>query len=106
MNGLHIPTAPGAYRPEDVKLDHTPSYSFGNKFDLIKPNTNPGNYLDFLYIYKIKHLKPKTQSVYYVAPGSYHSESVNLDHSPAFTFGHKTKLSKTNDTPGTPDFCV
>lgn len=39
---IHTAVAPGAYRPEDVNLNHAPSFSFGEKFNLEKPNSNPG----------------------------------------------------------------
>lgn len=34
------------------------------------------------------------------APGSYMPEKVNLDHSPAFTFGQKLIQKTVSDTPG------
>lgn len=36
----------------------------------------------------------------FIAPGSYMPEKVNLDHSPAFTFGQKIIQKTINDTPG------
>lgn len=36
-----------------------------------------------------------------LAPGHYNAEKVQLDHTPAFSFGLKLNQGKTSDTPGT-----
>lgn len=86
-------SAPGAYRPEAVNLDHMPSFTFGGRYSLEKPNTNPGNTM--IVVYKIW-----LNFILCIAPCAYETEKVNLDHTPSYTFGLKVHHSKTNDTPG------
>lgn len=71
-----ISIAPGAYEPEKVNLDSSPSYSFGTKNYNVAENKYP-------------------------APGAYEPEKVNLEHSPAYSFGIKANMVKSSDTPGT-----
>lgn len=37
----------------------------------------------------------------FTAPTAYQTEKVNLNHTPAYTFGIKVKHEKYSDTPGT-----
>jgi Sperm-tail PG-rich repeat len=68
--------APGAYKTEIVKIDHTPAYSFG-----------------------MKTVYDKSSSVT-PAPGHYQPEKAKLDHTPAYSFGIKHNVEQSWSTPG------
>lgn len=75
-----------------------PSFTFGGRHSLEKPNNNPGNY-SVKILFQNVSIYLKTIPI--PAPCAYETEKVNLDHTPSYTFGVKTNHLKTNDTPGT-----
>lgn len=90
--------APFAYSPEKCNLDHQPSYSFGGKYNLSKPSGTPCKSLNSAHLMaKFPHLHNNHFS--FAAPTAYQTEKVNLNHSPAYTFGTKANHEKYIETP-------
>lgn len=93
--------APFAYSPEKCKLDHHPSYSFGGKYNLSKPSDTPCTSFQPTWCrnFLIYNNFP------FAAPTAYAAEKVNLNQSPAYSFGVKAKDEKYIESPGNYGSC-
>jgi Sperm-tail PG-rich repeat len=101
--------APGAYKPEQAKIDHTPAFSFGvkTKHEKVSETPAPGVYKTEIvkysqtpsYSFGMKTVYDKSSSET-PAPGHYQPEKAKLDHTPAYSFGVKHNVEQSWSTPG------
>lgn len=90
------------YSPEKYNLQHMPSFTFGVKSNLEKPNQNPGNNNNRFRLVLSASKHPLLNAIqFHAGPTAYAVEKVNLESKKSFSFGLKIKQEKYSDTPGT-----